>query len=565
MDVIQDPANHPFTPSKENIIFPQNQPVDLVSGRPVACSASERRSRNQTVRNVHDRRRPIFRPQLEAWFEAHRGDHYPTKEVVSFLAAKENLSFKQVKGWLGRRRKQLADASTWSNSMPSSDMNLIPNSYHSSDTRAQALSDRGISQNLRGKHTTGLEDRETASCIVEKLKPCPSTSPIELYKMTPPREESSPVQTSLSAQNQTGPPRFTKRSARKSTVGNIDCGTGTAPGPVISITTASSLHSSRGFSITISENTMLPHRQKGKRVAPQKQHAPERQGQKIFQCTRCNIGYRYFSDWARHLEIHEPQQHYTCMLQGETVIIGDKVACPFCNLSNPTQDHLITHNVNRCAGQTHKKRTFQRRDHMLSHMKRVHDSSVQNPPDAWMTVVHEVPNQQFWCGFCRSFLRTTWDSRLQHLCSHFKDDDFDMTKWIQEGIYPSSIPDDFAHSIGLTHSMDPAHVMGSIHLTGAVPSLDSTPPMSFVSPTSPADTNPARHTSLAPPTSPAPPTSSGCFMEIGSPLDSYYSTDFYRYIDPAILNHRPSPREDPPPDQSAFSDTLDLVLESLYD
>lgn len=536
MDEIEDTASHPFIPSEEDIIFPPNQQTNLVSGRALTCPASGPKRRTRSMKSTRDQRRPISRPYLEAWIGDHLSDQYPTKEAVNDLAAKEKLSFKQIKGWFGRRRKQMADASSPSNSTPGSDTTLPPNSYPSTDTRAQAFSDPGVYHDPCREYLPGLEERET---LAEKLISCPSSSPIEQYRTTPPREECSPIQTSISVQNDKGPPLFKRRSTRSQNVGIVGREAGTFPEPVMSFSTTLSLHSSQDISTKGGEKPTLPHRQKGKRVAPQKQYALERQGKKIFQCTRCNIGYKFASDWARHLEIHEPQQHWTCMLQGETVIARGKVACPFCDASDPTQDHLSKHNVSRCVNKTHKKRTFQRRDHMLSHMKRIHNSLVENPPDAWMTVVHEDPNQQFWCGFCRDFLRMTWHSRLEHLSSHFKVGNLDMTEWVHEEIYLSSMP----------YLIGPTYPAGSIHPINGVHPLGSTPPMNTPF-TVPAPSMPDPPASLAPPTNPDFAASFDYFM-FDHPLDPYYPMGSDHFI---------------LPDQSPFSEAFDLdYSESVQD
>lgn len=441
MDEIEDPANHRFL---EDINFPQTQLANLMCGRALTSLASGRK-----------------RPHLDSWFEGHRGDQYPTKEVVSALAAKENLTCD--KAWMRS-----------CNIMSDSDL-VVPNSYPAIDTRAQARSDSGIRHDLRGEHSPSLEEGETVLSLVEKLISCPSTSPIKQYTMTPPREDGSTIQTSLSVQNDKGPPRFTKRSSSYSSMGYrptngstvmpqmIDSGTGTAQGPDMAFSTTSSLHRSQELSITGGEKPTLPQRQKGKRVGPPKKYPLEREDKKIYQCPQCNLGHRFLSDWARHLEIHNPQRQYTCMLQGRKVTIRGKVACPFCNASDPTQDHLSTHNVSQCADKAYEERTYRKRDHMLGHMKRIHNSSVRIPPDAWMTIVHENQIQQFWCGFRCGILKTTWDLWLQHLKVHFKVDDFDMTKWTFERKCLPSLADDFPHSIGPSHSIDPAHATRSIH------------------------------------------------------------------------------------------------------
>lgn len=541
MNEFEEPANHPFLPSEEDIMAPQNQLL--------ACPASGHQKRARSIKGFHGRRRPIPRPCLEAWLEGHRSDPYPTKEVVSELAVKENLKFNQVKGWLVRRRKRMAYDFTPSNNMRGSDFTLLPNSYPFPDTQAQALSDLGIIHNLRGDDLPDREEREIAVSPAENLGPCTSTSPIERYTMTPPREECSTIQTPISVQSDGGPPRFTKRPNSHSNIRcrtvnvptvtpqMIDRGSGTALGPNMTISKTFSLDPSQDLPISSDGKPTLPHRQKGKKVVPQKQYAPERQAKKIFQCTQCNIGFQFASDWARHLEIHEPQHNWTCMLRGETVVVRGNLACPFCEASEPTQDHLNEHNVSQCADMAHKKRTFQRRDHILSHMKRIHNSSVQNPPDAWMTAVHDNPNQQFWCGFCRKFLRTTWDSRLNHLSVHFKDQDLDMTMWAHERIYSPSLSDRFARLVSPAHSVDPARPTDSINPTSGVHPLNFTPPMNspLLGPGSPLDPCDS--------IDPAPPTSINYPLDFDHPLDPYYHIGSSPYINPALLDRRLHPND----------------------
>lgn len=541
MNASEEPANRSFLPPEEDIIPPQNQLPNRASGRPIACP---HKKRTRSMKSIHDRRL-TSRPQLEAWWEANCSYPYPTKEVVSELAANENMKFHQVKGWFVRRRKRMANVPTSSHSISGSDITLLPNSYTCTNTQAQAMSDPGIIHDLHGEDLPGLEERETSLSLAERLRTCSSTSPIEQYAITPPREECSTIQTPISVQNDGGSPRFTKRPMSNSNISYsavkgptvsphvIDRESVTALGPDMSFSKKPSLHPSQDLSIPSSGKPMLPHRQKGKKLAPQKLYAPERQGKKIFQCTRCNLGYQFASDWARHLEIHEPQQHWTCMLQGETVVVRGKLVCPFCDAPEPTQDHLIEHNVNQCADMTHKKRTFQRRDHIMSHMKRIHNSSVQNPPDEWRTVVHEDPNQQFWCGFCLDFLRTTWDSRLKHLSSHFKVDNLDMTKWAHERIYLPSMPDKFAGLVSPAHSVDPARPTGPINPTSGFHLLNSTPPMYSPLLGSGSPVGPPASTGPAPSMSPAPPSRPNYLIDSDHLLDPDYPIGTGSFNNPA--------------------------------
>lgn len=495
MNAIEEPAHRSFLPSEESVILSPYPLPNLASSRPIAC-ANQNRTRD--MESTNHRRLRRSRLHLEAWWEANPDDRYPSREVTCKLAAKENLGFEQVKGWFVRKRKRMENAST--------------------------------------------------------------TSPIERYTITPPREECSTIQTLISIQNDGDQPRFTKRSTsqsniRYSTVNGstvlpqvIDRESGTALGHNMSFSKTSSLHPSQDMSVLSGGKPTLPRRQKGKKVASQKQYAPERQANKILQCTRCNIGYQFRCDWARHLEIHEPQQQWTCMLGGATAVVQGKLTCIFCGALEPTPDHLIEHNVRKCADMPHDKRTFQRKDHMLGHINRVHKSKVQNPPDAWRTVVQENPNQQFWCGFCHKFLRTTWDSHVEHLFSHFKVDDFDMTMWTHERICLPSLPDNFAPLVSPTHSVDPDRPTSSINPRSGFHKLNSTPPMSSLPlgpgfPMGPpASTDPAHFMSPAPPTSPNDSVDIDDFLENGC----YNGLDYLANPTLPYFNDDPVPDQCPP-------------------
>ena len=161
--------------------------------------------------------------------------------------------------------------------------------------------------------------------------------------------------------------------------------------------------------------------------------APSRQGDKKLQCTWCNRGYRYRSDWVRHLETHDPQQKWICMHKGPRLVNKGNVTCAFCGESNPGDKHLNKHSAFLCSQKPEDQRTFPRADGLLRHMKYSHQASIETPPDSWRVPEHENDTQQFWCGFCEKHLWTTWESRLEHMENHFVGDDIDMTRWRLEG------------------------------------------------------------------------------------------------------------------------------------
>lgn len=140
---------------------------------------------------------------------------------------------------------------------------------------------------------------------------------------------------------------------------------------------------------------------------------------RIFCCTFCcdRFGTKY--EWVRHEKsLHLNLEAWFCAPLGPSVLssITGKMICAFCNLSEPSQEHLSMHNYDACKDLSNELRSFHRKDHLVQHLRHVHQ--VHNTPflDDWKK---EMKNFTSRCGFCDMVL-DSWDDRVSHLAKHFR-------------------------------------------------------------------------------------------------------------------------------------------------
>ncbi|CAI7661607.1 unnamed protein product [Penicillium pancosmium] len=140
---------------------------------------------------------------------------------------------------------------------------------------------------------------------------------------------------------------------------------------------------------------------------------------RIFCCTFCcdRFGTKY--EWVRHEKsLHLNLETWYCAPLGPSVFssITGKMLCAFCNMLEPSQEHLLMHNYDACMDLSNELRSFHRKDHLVQHLRHVHQ--VHNTPllDNW-----KKENKFFTsrCGFCDVIL-DNWDDRVSHLARHFR-------------------------------------------------------------------------------------------------------------------------------------------------
>lgn len=361
--------------------------------------------------------------RLLSWYDSHKIDPYPKKHEVIDLANQTNLTTDQVKYWFKRTRK----------SAP----NKHEQSYHLSNASApQIISDFDQSLVLSEPLESIMEIESPSASLQEPSLPYRSISTLETYLHTPSRDEGIPRVTADNLQSDDNLPYFSTRGGH--TVGRQGTFSPT-PNEAETIHERPPLNrfssQQSGISYQSSDTAGRLRGKKGRRLIGKPPVAPDRQGDKKFQCTWCNHGYKYRSDWVRHLETHAPQQNWICMHKGPRLVNNGNVTCAFCGEFDPGDEHFNTkHNALPCFQKPEQDRTFPRPDGLFRHMKDSHMASIQTPPDSWRVPEHENDTQQLWCGFCDEnggWLRMTWESWLDHIENHFRDN-LDMTQWRPE-------------------------------------------------------------------------------------------------------------------------------------
>lgn len=147
----------------------------------------------------------------------------------------------------------------------------------------------------------------------------------------------------------------------------------------------------------------------------------------IFQCTWCRQGFRRAYDWQRHEESqHAPQTEWICIYTTDPVNSTISV----CYEAHPDGQHNETqHNALSCLQKPIKERSFDRKDHLMQHLKQVHPLNTFLPQMIhWRRELPGAAPEEGWiCGFChRTF--PDWPSRVEHIKQHFKSG-LDMSGW----------------------------------------------------------------------------------------------------------------------------------------
>ncbi|KAM0281454.1 hypothetical protein ACHAQH_003484 [Verticillium albo-atrum] len=187
-------------------------------------------------------------------------------------------------------------------------------------------------------------------------------------------------------------------------------------------------HSSR--SVTSARSSNLPSTlrrssgSRGNRIGrPKRDRSPNLPGKppkdrRPFQCTFCCDTFKSKYDWARHEKsLHLSLESWVCCPHGGVVVSPStgRSHCAYCNMLDPTPEHLAAHNHDSCAahGAPH---VFTRKDHLIQHLRLAHKLDTTPLIDGWKV---EAPAVASRCGFCDARM-ASWQERVEHLARHFK-------------------------------------------------------------------------------------------------------------------------------------------------
>ncbi|CEJ61501.1 hypothetical protein PMG11_10034 [Penicillium brasilianum] len=201
-----------------------------------------------------------------------------------------------------------------------------------------------------------------------------------------------------------------------------------------SASSADSAYSSTGRSTPQSGRS---RRSKG-RVAKSKAKPWNDTKPRIFCCTFCCDRFRSKYDWVRHEKsLHLNLETWYCAPLGPAVFseTTGQEHCAYCNTPNPSRDHLIQeHNYEECQNLSKASRSFRRKDHLVQHLRHVHQVNTVPSIDDWKQESKNIASR---CGFCDQKLHD-WDERIEHIGDHFRSG-FTMKDWQGDHGFPPSI------------------------------------------------------------------------------------------------------------------------------
>ncbi|KAB8349497.1 hypothetical protein FH972_023523 [Carpinus fangiana] len=346
---------------------------------------------------------------LKNWINTHADHPYPTEEEKEDLKQKTGLTISQVSNWLANARRR-GKVRTKSSSSPSS----------------------------VGEATSQAMDIPKRPANIEDL------TPFERWKISPPENEPARINDIARAIETTDLEQSIASSGHTSRTHSISeyhhRRTDSTPGSALSTQQEPSISSfdtghssgsygaSSAFSHPSSRGSYGAFARKEQRrrkkttrkssmlgvsTSKANQHRP-------FQCTFCTDTFASKYDWTRHEKsLHLSLERWICAPLGPVITSADGTSqCVFCELPNPSKEHLESHNHEDCQEKGLAARTFYRKDHLRQHLRLVHDiPQLINSMDTWKATPDTIRSR---CGFCSARF-TTWAERAEHLAKHFRE------------------------------------------------------------------------------------------------------------------------------------------------
>ncbi|EME46435.1 hypothetical protein DOTSEDRAFT_78718, partial [Dothistroma septosporum NZE10] len=351
---------------------------------------------------------------LRDWLDAHVDNPYPTEEEKGELEKQTELKPNQIANWLAnarRRRKATGRAKPKLHMSPS----LRPSSAPMDVPRLPKKPWDELNPLERWKHSPPENEPATITDIAnavansEYLENGISASPSTLGHSSKRRQCSS---------NDSG---FSNRRAPSTTsqeTGQTSSLSASSAAFSNSNVSSQSTHGSfSSFNSSLAGKKDRRRRRRPNALAMGRKQSDDRK--RIFQCTFCTDTFKSKYDWTRHEKsLHLSLEKWICAPNGPTITdqeSGDK-QCVYCDLHNPSSDHIETHNHRQCEDKGLDARTFYRKDHLRQHLRLMHGCEMTTAMDSWKSIAVNINCR---CGFCAQRF-TVWQERVDHLTAHYK-------------------------------------------------------------------------------------------------------------------------------------------------
>ncbi|KAJ5689231.1 hypothetical protein N7462_003623 [Penicillium macrosclerotiorum] len=261
--------------------------------------------------------------------------------------------------------------------------------------------------------------RETVTPISIPFQPSSDLDPMQRWQESPPEDEPASMSAIMNAVNTSEQKTSTlqtygafRHHRRPASLASSNSGT--------SISSWQSATSTRSTASAVSQDPLAAQNQGHSRVGKKRRQKPavksSTEKDRQFCCTFCCDKFKTKYDWIRHEKaLHLNLETWVCTPFGGAPAspLSGRRHCAYCHCLDPSPEHLEEHNYHRCSNGA---RTFQRKDHLVQHLRLVH--RLQNMPmiDEWKTASQSVTSR---CGFCNCRL-ASWEERIEHLAAHFR-------------------------------------------------------------------------------------------------------------------------------------------------
>lgn len=359
---------------------------------------------------------------LKDWLDEHQHHPYPSEEEKDQLSKTTGLRVTQINTWLANARRR--------------------GKFGKNKAAVDGFPEAAPTP------TTAIGIPGSANIAVDKWS---DMNPLERWKHSPPQNEPAPFTAIADALGRGDLPDYAEEPSSPSTLGYRGLGSSRDDSSrsnqrALSVTsleksTSNSAASSAAWSN--SRDSLGSYSSFGSSLNGRKERRRRRKmpstilrkpandkkdkKDRIYQCTFCTDTFKSKYDWTRHEKtLHLSLEKYLCCPLGPETFntsTGQRI-CAYCHASEPSKDHIESHNHRQCVEKGFEGRTFYRKDHLRQHLRLVHDSKLLPHMEDWRTSMTNINSR---CGFCSQRF-TVWSERNDHLAAHFKNGS-KMSEW----------------------------------------------------------------------------------------------------------------------------------------
>ncbi|KAH8725794.1 hypothetical protein GQ44DRAFT_615131 [Phaeosphaeriaceae sp. PMI808] len=348
---------------------------------------------------------PITRPKLGSrfsrevirvlknWLAAHQQHPYPKDDDMMLLQQRTGLNQAQLANWFANARR-----------------------------RGKVQSDRPASPQVQNTLATPIEITQRPGTPAFR-QASRSKNPMQRWVDSPPEHEPADVCAIARA--------MASNSTKKSYVSGVrgidlvENAPWRSPYAISSASSAGTSHSSEqsAHHSSGSQSSLRVRRPARRKRASRRRRIetdPVTDPNMPYQCTFCTETFKTKYDWQRHEKsLHLPFEQWVCALHGSRAPKSEttELCCVFCGKVAPDEAHIEGHHYTSCQERTLDERTFHRKDHLVQHLRLVHNAKFEGwSMKNWMIPMPDIKSR---CGFCGLEI-ATWTERTDHLADHFK-------------------------------------------------------------------------------------------------------------------------------------------------